>query len=715
MTSGPLGRSVMSGPLARSMTSGPLSQPLRGPLSQPQPGTLSQPNRLQLSALIEDRIRGKRVREGQRAWLVTTVTLAQALITLMIVPGYLFPTPNLPVLLTLGVALLFYLTAFIFNRVRHELRVAVYMLVGGGALATAALVFVTALLTDNATHTAQATLLFLPLVLEAGLFLTPELTLYVASASAVVTASAILLALALGADSTSQLSEAYLVMVYSLGLDTFIGYLAWRLAQFIYETVKNAQADDDLRFAQARLSAAERQMSEQHRQLTQDVAAIQLAVSSALAHEYESHIEISDGDLAPLADSLNLLVKQLRSTNELERRLQDVDAQAVRMAEMAGRLATGDAPAPGMEGSTDTALFAVRAALSQAHALSAQRQARLQEIAAEMTSLIGGVRGELADSGAASAQAQQIAGQLVALVAALNQTATRQNDLVAQARRGLALVLPPELTQDARADSSLLEPPARDLEATGDLIGLGQDLGIMNRYTSEFDVLTPLDQDAAGIPPMTPPPMTPPPTLQALGSPSNASAESMSEPAAEPGALPASLADVWLALGLLQQQTTEETRAVAGFVHDIGVLSRQVRLTSAGIDRAVAGIDSIEVGAEQVQQVTSPSSGTGELVGGDLAAFARPAPPSAPRRAPQVTHPLDPESQLARELDAQAPAQEYTPDVAPGSLRVADLLGPEAFGGASGPSTPGASAAGSSPAWQSGAAPVSEDEPWRDA
>lgn len=688
------------------MTSGPLSQPLRGPLSQPQPGAFSQPNRLQLSALIEDRIRGKRAREGQRAWLVTTVTLAQALITLMIVPGYLFPTPNLPVLLTLGVALLFYLVAFVFNRLRHELRVAVYMLVGGGALATAALVFVSALLTDNATHTAQATLLFLPIVLEAGLFLTPELTLYVASASAVVTASAILLALALSSDASTQLNEAYLVMVYSLGLDTFIGYLAWRLAQFIYETVKNAQADDDLRFAQARLSAAERQMNEQHRQLTQDVAAIQLAVSSVLAHEYETRVEIPDGDLAPLAESLNLLVKQLRSTNELERRLQDVDAQAVRMAEMAGRLATGDAPAPGMETSTDSALFAVRAALSQAHALSAQRQARLQEIAAEITSLIGGARGELAGTATASAQAQQLAGQLVALVDALNETATRQLDLLAQGRRALALVLPPELTQDARVDSSLLESPAHGLEATGDLMGLGQDLGIMNRYTSEFDILAPIDHDAAGIPPMTPPP-----TLQALGSQPDAGARAEH---AAPGALPAGLADAWLALSMLQQQTTEEARAVAGFVHDIGVLSKHVRRTGMGIDHAVATIDSIEVGAEQIQQLASRSGSTGEL-GGDPAMFARPAPPSAPRRVPQVTHPLDPESRLAREVDsqtlaqqapAQVPAAEPAPDVAPGSLRVADLLGPSAFGGASASSTPGSS---------TGSPPASEDDRWRDA
>jgi hypothetical protein len=639
-------------------------------------GPLSQPNRLQLSGLIEDRIRGRRARDGQRAWLVNTVVLAQALITLMVVPGYLFPSPNLPILLTLGVALVFYLAAFIFNRLRHEVRVAVYMLIGGGALATAAQVFVAALLTHDATHTAQSALLFLPIVLESGLFLAPELTLYVASATAVVIASAILLALALSSVTANQLSEAYLVMVYSLGLDTFIGYLAWRLAQFIYETVKNAQADDDLRFAQARLSAAERQMNEQRRQLTQDVASIQLAVSSALAHEYDTRIDVVEGDLAPLAASLNLLVQQLRSTNDLERRVQNMEQQAVVMAEMAGHLASGNAPASSFESPTDSALYSVRAALSQAHTLNARRLARLQEIAADLAGLLSHSRTGLANTANESAQAQQIVGQLVSLVAGLNDTATRQMDLLAQARRALALALPPELTQDARTDGSV--------DTTGDLIGLGHDLGIMKRYTNEFPILEPFNGDSSGIPPMT----TPLPAIEALNA---GSAANEGAALAAPGALPAGLADAWLLLSMLQQQTNEEARSVAGFVHDIGVLGKHVRHTGLNLDRVISAVDSLESEAEQIQQLASPAIGSGDLGDvGDPSAFARPASASVPRRPPLSTRPLDPESRLAQGLGS-SPSQPLPlapPEAAPGSLRISQLIGPEAFGGAGAPSTP---------------------------
>jgi hypothetical protein len=600
--------------------------------------------------------------------------------------------------MALGVALAFYLTAFIFNRVRRELRVAVYMLIGGGVLATAAQVFVTASLSFNSAHTAQAALLFLPIILEAGLFLTPELTLLVASASAIVTASAILLALALSNDSSGQLNQAYLVMVYALGLDAFLGYLAWRLAQFIYETVKSAQADEDLRFAQARLAAAERQMSEQRRQLTQDVGVIQMAVSNALANEYDTRIEAPDGELAPLVASLNLLIQQLRSTNDLERRVQKMEAQAVPLVEMAGRLASGALPASASETPTDSALFSVRAALSQAQTMNARRQARLQEVAAEISNSLRHSREGLVNTANDSAQAQQIAGQLVSLVEMLNQTAQRQADLLAQARRALSLVLPSELTQGDPADATLRESSGRDAEMTGELAGLGAELGILNRYTNEFPILDSIDHDAAGISPLT----TPLPTMGAFSANGDPSADVATEGGAEgarqahagQGDLPAGLADAWLLLSLLQKQTDAEARAVATFVHDIGMLSKHVRLTGVGLDWVNQAMDAIERGADQMQQLASPS-GLGGEPGEDPSAsgMAWAGSPSISPRGPIASRPLGADARQAVEMESLLPRQPNAPEAAPGSLRISELIGPEAFGGAgeSAPSAPPAS------------------------
>ncbi len=656
-------------------TGAPRSHPLQSaPLSQPQQAPRSQPHRLQLSGLIDDRIRGVTARDRQRAWLVNTVVLAQALITLMVVPGYLLPSPNLPILVTLGVALLFYLAAFIFNRWRRELRVAVYMLIGGGALTTTAQVFVTAILTSSSGRTAQSAQLFLPIILEAGLFLTPELTLLVASAAAIVTASAILLALALAADASNLLSDAYLVMVYTLGLETFIGYLAWRLAQFIYETVKSAQADEDLRFTQARLSAAQRQMNEQRRQLIQDVAAIQMAVSNVLAHEYDTYIEPPEGDLAPLAHSLNLVIQQLRSTNELERRLRKTEAEVPTIVESLGQLTTGSPISQSPDSPTDSSLFAVRAALGQAHTVLARRQARLQEVAAQIAEQVRHSREGLATTIHDSTQAQQIAGKLVALVEALQETAKRQTEMLTQARRSLALVLPPELTQDIAGQLH---------QASSDLAGLSTDLGIRSAYTGEFPILSDsVTPEEAGIQPLE----ALQPSVAAANTGENTdakvSAGAATGAAAASGELSAGLADAWMLLNQLHGQTIAEMRAVSDFVHDMGLLSKQVRITRVGLDWLNHSIDTVDRIAYQMQQLAS-LSGTGMENSDDsgVSGIARMGSPSTPRRGALPTRPLAPEARLVADLDGQ-PVPDTNDDgmAAPGSLRLAELISPSTLG-----------------------------------
>lgn len=653
--------------------------------SQPVRRASTQTRRLQLSGLIDDRIEWVTARERQRAWLVNTVVLAQALITFMVAPGYVFPSVNLAVLLTLAVAIVFYAAAFLFNTWRRELRVAVYMLIGGGALATAAQVFVIALLSHDSAHTAQAALLFLPIVLEAGLFLTPELTLLVASAAAVFTASAILLALALSSDSGNQLSQAYLVMVYALGLEAFIGYLAWRLAQFIYETVKSAQADEDLRFAQARLAATQRQMADQRRQLIQDVSGIQLAVSSALSNEYDMRIEVTEGDLAPLAASLDLVIQQLRSTNELERRLRKMESETVLLIESVSRLASGAAPVPGAEMPTDTPLYAVQAALKQAQVIIARRQARLQEVAAEVATTVKHGREGFANASSESGKAQQLAGQLVSLAESLMQTAQRQADLLAQARRSLALVLPAELTQDV--------PSAAEGSGSSGLEGLSRDIGISGGDTSDFPILEPSPSDTVGISPLT----TPLPAVNALAASNEDAASAFSD-----GTLPAGLADAWLALTQLQAQTANETRSAASLFYDMGVLGRYVRTTIAGIDWVNQSLNIIESDAERIQQLAGASGLAADLsddmgmVGATgMTATARPAPSSTPRHAPVVTRPLEANARLSIDLGIGSPSQPLESGAGaqesptPGSLRVSDLIGFDVLGSQGGePMTP---------------------------
>lgn len=674
--------------------SGPRSQPLSRPHSQPMEGAPSQPRRLPMTGLIDERIEQVAAYGRQRAWLVTTVALAQALMTAVIIPGFVIPTPNLPLLLTLGLALLFYLAAFLVNRLRHDDRVAVAILIGGGALATAAQAIVTALIFHDGVRAAQAALLFLPLTLEAGLFLAPDLTLYVASACALATAIAALLAFALASDAT-PVSQVYLVVVYSLGLQGFVGFLAWRLAQFIDERVKGSEALEDRRFAQARLAASQRQVTDQRHQLMQDLGVIQFAVSSALAHDYNhTRIEVGDSALAPLATSLTMLIQQVRATNELEVKLQRLEAQAVPLVELANRLATGAPPVAGAEAPTDSAFYPVMAALNQALTINARRQFRLQEAAAEIAGSLKHSREGFANTAAESARAEQHVGRLVALVEHLVTTAQRQVELLGQARRALALVLPAEITRDDLADPSLREPGARDVEGTGDLQGLGADIGIMRPgFTEEMDILAPMDQGATGIPPLT----TPLRAVEIVAADDEAPTEET--PALSSETLPAGLGDAWLALSQLHAQTVNEARAVGGLNHDIGLLKRYVRQTGVGIDWIAQAIEAIERNSDQMQRLASHAGASLDTLddpGASNSIYgARALSDSIPRRGPLATRPLEGDARLPQDA-AQAergPAASDAMQPAPGSLRVSDLIGLDVLGGSTldsaGPLTPG--------------------------
>lgn len=602
-------------------------------------------------------------RERQRVWLVNTVLLAQSLITLALVPAFIIPSVSAPMLATLGTALVIYITAFIINRRPGKLSPAIYTLIIGGGLITTAQVFLSAILIHSGTHTAQAALFFLPVIIEAGLFLSPELTLIVAAVAAALTAGAILLALSLAGNSSSQLGEAYQVVVYALGLEALVGYMSWQLATFIYEKVTATQMVGDLRFAQARLEALQRQMTEQKRQLQRDAGMIQAAVSGMLSHEYDARVEITDGEMAPLAESLNLLFERLRSTNELERKVQRMEAEVAPLVDIAGRLADAGAPAQPTGMASDTALFPVGVALNNAQTAQARRLAQLFQLASDVVDALRDNRKVLEGAATDSVAARRQAGELVALADTLTRVAQREAELIAQARRLLAHLLPRELTDGAEAGERdpLLDAMNSTATGPGDLDGLGLDIGLLDTgLTSEFDALPHTNAQEAGIAPMTMP-------IPALNADTG---ESDAAPAVfAPGELPGELMDSWNLLRQLHTIVAQEQRQVTSLARDMGVLSRLVRQTDANVVWALQALDTAQKQAEQAQAL---SGGTSDYPADDTP--GRQAPPSGSRRAPLPTRPLGMETKLpdTGRMIPQDPPSSATP--APGSLNVRDLL-----------------------------------------
>jgi hypothetical protein len=619
---------------------------------------------LRLSQAVEKRIEASAARERQRGWLISTLLLAQGLMQLALVPSYIIPTLNIPMLITVGVALALYGVAFVINRAPGKLSLAVYMLIIGGGLVTTAQVYLTAILTQSGTHTAQATLYFLPIIIAAGLFLSPELTLMFAAAAGVLTAAAIPLALALAGGAGTELSAAYQIVVNALGLEALVAYMSWQLANFIFEQNTTSQTAEDLRFAQARLEALQRQMADQRKSLQREAGAIQTAVSGMLSHEYDARVNIQDGELAPLAESLNLLFERLRSTNELEHRVRRMEADVPSLVDAAGRLA--DAGVPAQQGSvmSDTALYPVGVALSNAQTAQARRLAGLyqlsSDIADELRESHKALEGAAADSGAALRQA----GELLSLAEKVSGFAQREVDLIAQARKLLVRLLPKELTDTppgAQRDPLLTTPSAA--ASTGALDGLNLDIGLGDKtgYTGNFDALPPADPEAVGIARLTMP-------VSAL----DADSSDADKPLAvfAPGELPGELVDSWGMLREAHGLAAQDQRHITSLFHDLGVLSRLVRQTETTLARSLQALDASRIRADQAQAL---SGGTG----GDTLdeSASRLNAPGASLRVPAPTRPLQGEPRLT-ESGGLAPLDPSSQTPSPGSLRVQDLLDP---------------------------------------
>jgi len=657
-------------------------------------GAEHQGNRLALSGLIRQTLRTVATREEERRRLVNVLVLAQLLLTLIIAPGYIVPTLQIPMLAALVVGLLVYLAAFVVNTAGHNTAWATYVLVFGGALGVTAHVFVSALFALNPTETALASLLFLATILETGLLLAPEVTLLMMAATAIVTAVAVFLALSL-TPAMTRASDPYLLVVYTLTLQGLAGYLAWLVSQFIFAASYEAQRAQTAQYAGARLEVLQGQALEERRRLDEGIAAIQAIIARALADDYDPPVSLPEGELRPVAESLGLLLEQMKTMSAAGHKLQRVEAMAAPLVEVAGRMADTLTPTPTtLPILTETALDSVSVAMSQAQAANARRLARVQKLASEIAAALNHSRSGLSNTADEALKAQRIAGVLINMVEPLGQASRRRLDLIARARRALVGVLPPEITQQPTPDDIHRDATGLDPETAARLLGLNVDLGIAPGYTGEFNALATderADVAESGIAPLTLP-------LTAISADESGAAGP--QPATTTGRkgrkneLPVELVEVWNMLAQMVTEGTQEERVVSNVSRDLGMLSRSVRQADAGVVWVLQALDAIRRDADQLQQISGaqPLGETG-AEGDALGGLARSAPSSVPLmsagaalRFPAPTRPRDGQdtpSALDGFADA-TPAYGTTdggegaspaPQDAPGSLRMGDILG----------------------------------------
>ncbi|MFI5272842.1 MAG: hypothetical protein ACHQ4H_07405 [Ktedonobacterales bacterium] len=615
------------------------------------------PRRLALSGLIEQRLASTADRDQLRARLVNAAILAQAIFTAAATAGYV-NTPNASVHLGIGAAtVVVYLAALVAGVVFRRVNTASYILVLGG-LAGVTAQTITLAVAPSADLAAQASLLFIALILEASLLFTAETTLLVAFVGTVITAFALLLSLSLTKSVDS--SGEYLLLVYTLGLQALTGVIAWLVARYIVESSVEVQRAEEVRFLQARLDAQTGHFNDQQTALVSDIEGFQAAITRALGGETMARAEATDEPLGTLAMSLNILLERLEQLSQADMERMRMGAVAFPMLDALARMADAPTPTPSsLPIMTNTSLDSVQLMLAQAQANIAARMTKVQRLTGEMLGVLGNSQGPLESSTESVQEAYAVAGLLVSACDTLLKLTSRQRAAVQQRIRQLAEFLPDEVTGPADALSGDLAGIAT--LTSEDLSGLGRDLGIASSgLTGTFPAIEPGDESSgAGIAPMT----VPMRALQANDPDQRATARPQAprRKPSERGDMPlaaAELVNLWNALNELEADLGVLDQEVAKLGRDLSAQSRTLRSADGDIAYLHQAWTVIAGSAEKLQQ---------------LAGAGLPVPPSPEALRGPASRPLTTEGQPALEPQPSPPDEPAGNTLATGSLRASDL------------------------------------------
>jgi hypothetical protein len=543
----------------------------------------------------------------------------------------------------------------------------------------------------------QTSLLFVAVVLEAGLLFAPEVTLIAAGISTTFTAFAILLSLSLAPSLDKH--EAYLLVIYTLGLQALAGLIAWLLAQFIFESAIEAQRGQEMQFAQARLEALTAQIADQQDQLDEQIGIIQATITRALAGEYHVRAEVPQGELAPIAESLSLLLERVQAVTQAEQMQSRMQAAALPLIDAISRMGDASTPTPSsLPIITNTPFDSVSAVVSQMQASVGHRLARVQQLVGEIVSVLDHSRDGLDGASEAVQEAQRITGALLATTEGMLAATHRQIGLILHIRRMLTAVLPEEITRQATADDARRK--AALAQPSSSLLGLGRDLGLGTPgNTAEFDIVKHEEGEDSGIAPLT----VPLPAVDLAGgdaNPADADSQAAREPSAPAAQTPAAgqgitpeLIEVWNLAQQLDAEAAHSERVVSQLARELGVQTRHMRSADASIAWFRQALEAVRGNAEQLQQLAGPNLPPPASPSRPLAPEERLSQPVSPpmgvpipRETPPPAQPLTqpptqsapPDGGTLAELASLAaafpPPEEESAGPATGSLRAADLL-----------------------------------------
>jgi hypothetical protein len=538
--------------------------------------------------VIDQTINVMNEREEQRHKLIITLIIVQLLITAAVALGY-HDTAGLifPIMLaSLGV----YLLALATGALLKNDRLAAYILVFGGGLAVAAQV-VAMTLTGNPEETGHIALFFLAVMVEAGLLLTPEVTVVIVTAALALTGALLLLVTINQAVSGSQI---YLIVLYTLSPMALTAIISWLLAHFIYGTSVTAQHVQDMEFQQAHFKQMKTHERERQEQFDESIRAIQTAIAQAIIGDYTVRVPVSSGDLEVVENSLNLLLDTVDAMAQAQQENARMAGAVPPITDALNRL--NDSPAPVHPIKTDTPFDNLSVMVTRIAESYGRRLARLQEQLGHISAGVTHSRDGLANTSNEFVAAKQQTGALIARADTVLASLQKQLDVLAQARRMMAAMLPAEITQLAEPNDG--GDPA--------LRGLG--IGIQKGLTSEFEALAPATPAEAGITPLAEI------SADRPSGGSHAAISSSDQAAKGNGAsgahasvgaagdtLPAELVEVWHLLLQIGEEIGQQERTVSAIAQELGVLSRTVRNADTGIAWTLTALDTVQRTSDSAQ------------------------------------------------------------------------------------------------------------------
>jgi hypothetical protein len=650
----------------------------------PSYGPASRPN---LTDEVKRTLASTRERRQQRRRVIGILVFAHVLVLLAVAPGYLSPTVMIAPLAFLGAAILVDLVAFAFSRIFSNDTSAAYALVIGGGLVAAAFTVFTALTPapapDRALQTGFTAFLLLLSILEAGLLLSPELTVGIAGLAAAVTAASVITAVGLSAPAIEPraLAAAYQITVTPLIVQAMVGLIAWLIAVYIDESARDSQRTQEQKFALAQVEMLNSRFAALQDRISQSVRELQGAISRVLTGSYSTRVQVLEGELGDLMRSFNLLLNHFEGILNSDQMRGDTSGVIRQIMEIISRMADGSGFTP-MQGqpAVNGPLNGVIVALGHVQAQYAQRLARLSQMAQGVVGAANqGLEG-LSNITDEMSGVKQIAGTLVAATNNMLPVVRSAHQAAAQARAVIGESLPADLRQALDGPE-----PDRDLSVDGldlgdeDLEGLGYDI---IGATGEYSAMEP-SGDQPHVAPLTikvdkleDSGREPESDAKSRGRRKRGSEQQTQQdaPPPNPGSAPQQLIDLYQLLGQLTKNLAQEYRSLKVASRELGKLSRGLRNLEIGVVYGVGALGAAREGAEQLQL----SAGAGQAAGGFGEPRVQQSGPMNAGGAPQATQftgeresPSAPQASTGGADESEGPAT--------GSLNAADLLSPDLF------------------------------------